>query len=452
MKKLLICLTVLFSTFLFTNKISAATITGKGGHIYTNVSSEKVIIYNTSPTNDYNSITHFRYAIIPTNAKYLYKHSSQQWIQGTSTFGDNKTTLSFSRYKASSLSSWSSMSSITNLSGGAGYSIEEYVDYSYYDIWSNDFSEILYCGDVETECKKNFNITLHLNGGSSWDTNEKCDDIGCYIVGNKYEDYTISVPGDNLISYLKNVYITKVPMQFVGWYYDEKLTQKVNSTDTIDSDKHFYAKYQYKNVEDFLNNNTFNSHTFDENYQYAIISLNDQTNRDIYLGLELMSYNFEVYKYSKETNSTLKGASICLTPIFSKDNKYYYHLESPLNNEYEVLVLPKEKLQGKYNFLLSSNAYVTYTNDLKNLVIKDDNGNDLTIDIEDSYNYSQDALLKSENDLLEIFKDLIINKDNNVFSYFNQVWNSIKQNKLYVYFITLIIGALIILIIKTASR
>ena len=161
-----------------------------------------------------------------------------------------------------------------------------------------------------------------------------------------------------------------------------------------------------------------------------------------------MSYSFEVYKYNKINSEYHQGASLCLTPIFAKDNKYYYHLDSPLNEEYEVLVIPKEKLQGKYNFLLSSNAYVTYTNDLKQVVIKDENGNDITTDLENSYDYSQDALLKNENDLLEIFKDLINNKDNNLFSYFNQVWNTLKQNKLYVYFMTLIIGALIILIIK----
>jgi hypothetical protein len=241
-------------------------------------------------------------------------------------------------------------------------------------------------------------------------------------------------------------------MQFVGWYYDEKLTQKVNSTDTIDSDKDFYAKYQYKNVEDFLNNTTFNSYTFDENYKYAVISLNNQQNRDIYLGLNIMSHNFEVYKYDKINNLTIQGSISCLTPIYSKDNKYYYQVSDSLDDTYEVLILEKEKLKENYNFLLSDNAHVSYTNDLKNLIIKDENGNDLTIDIEDSYNYSQDNLLNSENDLLEIFKDLINNKDNNVFSYFNQVWNLMKTNKLFIYFMTLIIGSFIILIIKAASR
>ena len=442
MKKLLICLTVLFSVFLLNNKVNALeTINGNYPDIpagfdnfiiaskddgtirlFAWQSSKSVYAYNYMDTHFQfdDSMKDVPKADSKNVSVYNLKNNNWEYQEITynASWGFNKV-----------IATTSKIYSCTN---------GTYVSTSY---------EVGY-GLIN----KIYNITFHLNGGSSWDTNEICNDIGCYIVGNKYEDYTISVPGDNLISYLGNVYITKVPMQFVGWYYDEKLTQKVEATDTIDSDKDFYAKYQYKNIEDFLNNTTFNSYSFDTNYQYAVISLNDQSNRDIYLGLDIMSHNLEVYKYSKETNSILKGSTLCLTPIYSKENKYYYHLDSPLNSEYEVLILEKNKLKENYEFLLSDNAYITYTNDLKSLIIKDDDGNDLTIDIEDSYNYSQDNLLNSENDLLEIFKDLINNKDNNVFSYFNQVWNLMKQNKLFTYFMLLIIGSLIILIIKAASR
>lgn len=432
------------------------TITGKGGHIYTNLTSEKVVIYNTDANSDYSKIKNFRYAVIPETVKYLYKHSAQWWVQGTSTFGDNKTGLSFSRYEASSLDSWSPMSQIDVLGGGLYItSFQDFVDYSYYDIWNNDFSEILYCGDVETECTTasyEFNVNFHLNGGSVFDTNEYCNEKGCYILGNIYEDYEISLNNGDLGKYLMNVDVEKPTMQFIGWYYDENLTQKVEFTDTIDNDVHLYAKYQYKNVEDFLNNTNFNSYTFDENYQYAVISLNNQNNREIYLGLDIFTTNLEVYKYNKINLDYEKGSNMCLTPIFSKENKYYYQLSDSLDNNYEVLIITKDKLKGNYNFLLSDNAHVTYTNDLKQVVIKDETGNDITTDVEDSYNYSQDNLLNSENDLLDIFKDLINNKDNNVLAYFNQVWNYLKRSRIFTYFITLIIGSLIILIIKAAAR
>lgn len=128
-------------------------IVGKGGHIYKNLTSEKVVIYNTDANSDYSKINNFRYVVIPETVKYLYKHSAQWWIQGTSTFGDNQTELYFSRYEALSLDKWSSMVPIENLGGGLyTTSFQDFVDYSYYDIWNNNFTEILYCGDVETEC------------------------------------------------------------------------------------------------------------------------------------------------------------------------------------------------------------------------------------------------------------------------------------------------------------
>ena len=77
---------------------------------------------------------------------------------------------------------------------------------------------------------------------------------------------------------------------------------------------------------------------------------------------------------------------------------------------------------------------------------------DIETNLENSYNYSQDSLINNENNIIEIFKKLSENKNNNVFSYFNQIWNYIKRSKLYTYLLTLIIGSLIILIIHVAKR
>ena len=274
------------------------------------------------------------------------------------------------------------------------------------------------------------------------------------MVGNKYEDYTTIIQSDKIYEYITNMEFKKDGMDFKGLYYDEKLTLKFNldKYSEITGDRDFYLKFIYKDVEDFLKNTTFNTYTFNTDYEYAIISLNSKTNKDIYLGLNYIDYSLEIYKYLKNDNEYQQGSIKCLIPYYSKDNKYYYWLESPLDNDYEVLVLPKGKFKdNNYEFLLSNNAYVSYTNDLTKVIIKNDDGQDIVTNLENSYSYSQDALLK-ENNIIEIFKKLAENKNNNVFSYFNQIWNYIKRSKLYTYLLTLIIGSLIILIIHVAKR
>lgn len=300
---------------------------------------------------------------------------------------------------------------------------------------------------------KSYNVTFHLNGGIVYDNNYITDNKGSYIIGNKYEDYTTMIQTNNLREYLQNQDVKKESMDFKGWYYDEKLTLKVDPDDVLTGDTNLYAKFLYTDVEDFLKNTTFNTYTFDTDYEYAIISLNSKTNKDIYLGLNYIDYSLEIYKYLKKDNEYKQGSVKCLIPYYSKDNKYYYWLESPLDNDYEVLILPKGKFKdNNYEFLLSNNAYVSYTNDLTKVIIKNDDGQDIETNLENSYNYSQDSLINNENNIIEIFKKLSENKNNNVFSYFNQIWNYIKRSKLYTYLLTLIIGSLIILIIHVAKR
>ena len=275
-----------------------------------------------------------------------------------------------------------------------------------------------------------------------------------------YEDFTINIKSNELEERLKKITITKENMSFKGIYYDANYQNNVKENYIISSDVDLYAKYDYENVDDFLKDNTFKNYTFDENYAYAFISVGKNVGQDVYLGLDFLNYSIEIYKYDKTELKTNKGSSFCLTPYFSKDNKYYYRLETINNDYYNILVLPREKLITEengiftthYNFLLTDNATVTYTNDLKQGEIVDDTGNKITIDIEDSYNYSQEAFLKDTDDLLTIFKNLLKNKNNNVFQYFEQVWQFLKRSKIFIYLNILIIGALIILIIKAAKR
>lgn len=321
--------------------------------------------------------------------------------------------------------------------------------FSNYDIVYHDTKEVV----IPSSKPKSYNVTFHLNGGIVYDNNYITDDKGSYIIGNKYEDYTTMIQTNNLREYLQNQDVKKESMDFKGWYYDEKLTLKVDPDDVLTGDTNLYAKFLYTDVEDFLKNTTFNTYTFDTDYEYAIISLNSKTNKDIYLGLNYIDYSLEIYKYLKNDNEYKQGSVKCLIPYYSKDNKYYYWLESPLDNDYEVLILPKGKFKdNNYEFLLSNNAYVSYTNDLTKVIIKNDDGQDIETNLENSYNYSQDSLINNENNIIEIFKKLSENKNNNVFSYFNQIWNYIKRSKLYTYLLTLIIGSLIILIIHVAKR
>ena len=268
------------------------------------------------------------------------------------------------------------------------------------------------------------------------------------------EDYSKQLSPNNIKNYITNITPKRMFQTFVGWYYDKALTQPYKIDDIITNDTNLYAKWRHNNVNEFLNNTTFIDYTFDTNFEYAIITRGSNTG-DIYLGLGHMINNLELYEYDQNNFLYLNGASLCLTPYYSKDNMYYYLMESELYNNIEVLVIPKSKLENQgstfYDFKLSNNAYVTYTNDLTKVEIYDDNNNKIETNLSDSYNYSQDALL-NDKDVVSIFKDLFKFKDNKVFQHFNQMWNLFRKSDLYNYFIILIIGSLIVLIIKAAKR
>jgi hypothetical protein len=117
---------------------------------------------------------------------------------------------------------------------------------------------------------KSYNVTFHLNGGIVYDNNYITDNKGSYIIGNKYEDYTTMIQTNNLREYLQNQDVKKESMDFKGWYYDEKLTLKVDPDDVLTGDTNLYAKFLYTDVEDFLKNTTFNTYTFDTDYELLV--------------------------------------------------------------------------------------------------------------------------------------------------------------------------------------
>lgn len=302
---------------------------------------------------------------------------------------------------------------------------------------------------------KKYNVTFHLNEGYVFNENIECDDFSCTVPIYNYEDFSVDLSSTQLSDYIKKLTPNKATMIFDGWYYDDKFENPYYVDDVLKDNINLYAKWRYENVDDFLNNTNFIEYDFDTNYQYAIISKGDKKG-DIYLGLNYLTYNLELLNYDNINKRYDANKTVCINSIYSKDNIYYYLMDTALTKNYEVLVLPKSTFEKGstpyYKFLLSDNAYVTYTNDLSKAEIYDEEGNKFETDMQDIYQDLQNSLIGDEKNLLTIFKNLLKFKDNKVFRYVVQIWNMLKSTDLYNYFVILIIGGLIILIIKSAKR
>lgn len=455
MKKLLICLSLLFS-ILFIDKVNAYNYKGvelnqeffnKGWEVLNGTNNGGATYYQEDfpyvicdyATNSGGQIS----CIFLTDYEFWNQYQSSIAIRSENTSNKYVYAPAFKYY-------------INNKSYVANRANGFYVHsprVTNFDVYNG--STLVKSKDFDYKPTKEVNVNFHLNNGKVFDLNVDCDDFSCTLPEYKYTDFTVNLKTTEISNYIRNLDMSKETMVFDGWYYDEKLTKRYEIDDEIETDIDLYAKWKYKNTDDFLKNTNFIDYTFDTNYQYAIITKGANTG-DVYLGLEYMTYNLELYEYDKNNSSYKDGATLCITPYYSKDDIYYYFINTELNDNIEVLVLPKEKLEVDdktyYNFKLSDNAHITYSNDLKNFEIYDENDNKINTDIENSYLNSQESLINDENDLITIFKDLFKFKDNKVFQYFNQMWEILKTSDLYAYFIILIVGSLIILVIKSASR
>lgn len=268
--------------------------------------------------------------------------------------------------------------------------------------------------DYNPNSKKIFNINFHLNGGTIEDNINE-------IVFN--EDFNVSLYGTEIENFIRGLVFKKSGMVFEGMYYDNTYNNPFNINDTITSDIDLYVKWTFASVDDFLKNVSFNEHIFDTNYEYAIISKGNH-NDDIYFGLDFANYSLEIFEYRPDLNNYKDGSSVCLTPIYSKDGKYYYNVNTLYTSNYEIFVLPRSifdnNIESDYSFLLTDNAYVTYTNDLKDTVIIDKNGNELHTNLKDSYELSQSYLneYKNADSNFNIMKKYL-----NELKSINSVWN-----------------------------
>lgn len=268
--------------------------------------------------------------------------------------------------------------------------------------------------DYNPNSKKIFNINFHLNGGTIE------DDINDIVFN---EDFSVSLYGTEIENFIRGLVFKKSGMVFEGMYYDNTYNNPFNINDTITSDIDLYVKWTFASVDDFLKNVSFNEHIFDTNYEYAIISKGNH-NDDIYFGLDFANYSLEIFEYRPDLNSYKDGSSVCLTPVYSKDGKYYYNVNTLYTSNYEIFVLPRSvfdnNIESDYSFLLTDNAYVTYTNDLKDTVIVDKNGNELHTNLKDSYELSQSYLneYKNADSNFNIMKKYL-----NELKSINSVWN-----------------------------
>lgn len=314
--------------------------------------------------------------------------------------------------------------------------------------------------DYESNSKPH-TFNFHLNGGT---VRHNYEPFNLLFDGTK--DFTIELYPNEIENFITNIEVNKYLMLFEGWYYDSNFTQPFTLNDHITTDVDLYAKFRYEKVEDFLANTTLNMHTFDDNYNYAIINRGDNGD-SVYIGLPFEAYNLEVYEYSESEYKVKDGASACPVPLYSKNGYYYYDINTLFTNNQEVLILPRtlfdeldpnnfENPNDIYNFYLSNNGYISYTNDLSQAQIINSSGEQISINLQDSYELSQqyqELYSKPENifEQMNIFLDKmkkITSAVKDIFSYlFNSLNSTIKS------FITyLIIIILVTAIIRFARR
>ena len=302
-------------------------------------------------------------------------------------------------------------------------------------------------------------VTFKLNEGYLFNENVECTDTECTVPFYNYDDFTVQIKSSEISDYITNLTPHKNLMNFDGWYYDGNFTQAYNIDDVIDSDTTLYAKWRYRDVDDFLSNVTFNEHEFDTNYDYAIVNRGNNAD-NVYLGLPFESFDLEVYEYQENTFLVKDGASVCLSPIFKKDGYSIYNLNTLYTTNQEVLIIPRTYFDNlspeNYHFYLTDNAYVSYTNDLSQADIVDSEGNHVTINLQDSYELSRQyqELYSNKDNLfaqIKIFLNNMVQATTVITQLFEYLFNSFNET-IQSFLIYIVVIILIVTIIKIIRR
>lgn len=243
-------------------------------------------------------------------------------------------------------------------------------------------------------------------------------------------------------------------MIFDGLFFEPNFRHEFIYSFTEDiqrlADEHdLYVKWRYNSYDSLIENETLLNMTYDDNYSYMYVTHQDSS--DIYIGLPFNDMLVSAYGYNSETNTYNQEAAIGLTPLFEKDGYYYYILRNDDRFDNWVMVVERNSFQNNnYNFKITNNAYITYGNDLTNAEINI-NGNLINTNINDVFGSAKDEYINNSNDLISTLKNLIGNHKS-LIQTFSDVFDKLKGTQLWNYFMLLIVGACIIMIIKTANR
>lgn len=440
MKKFLICLNLLFS-FLFIGNVKALDLSSwEDISTFTLPSGITPENYKIIIRKDYYNGTRYIMTVIPKNNNARF-----QIFRDSDIFPNAYLIKNLNSDNSSYYARWYEANSnkVFQYKGTNDFAQtgNAKIVYTNADIYSTNGIDKWFSNDT----LKAHTFNFHLNGGHVYD-----DRAGFEF--ENWDDFSFTLYNDEIEDFFTNLKTEKATMIFEGWYYDANFNNPFNITDNITSDVDLYAKFRYEKVDDFLNNTNFTEYTFDTLYNYAIITKGNNSG-DIYLGINSNRYDITVYEYIENLSNYDNERGFCLVPIYSKNGTYYYLLDTTKTLNTEVLVLPKSTFENNdYKFLLTDNAYVTYTNNLEETTIYDSNGNQINTNLEETYQRFQDSMISEENDLLTIFKNLTGLKDNNIFNNINSLWNKFKATPIYNFLMILIVGSLIILIIKAAKR
>lgn len=293
-------------------------------------------------------------------------------------------------------------------------------------------------------------ITIHTDDGIITDSffqNQKVTYNG---------DVTYFYANKTLSTLFRNINISKDGFNEVGLYYDQEFTQQVDLDAELTGDLDIYVLWENSELSELINEINFEVYMFNKNYEYGFINIGANKGQKVYLAFKTRFDNLELYTYDKTTNKSSENAILCLNSIGKIDGWYYYEFETNRLNLNEIVLLVKKNLEkgneDKFIFKLSDNASMTYTNDLKKSPIIDETGKTIIIDLNDAYINGQAALVRENSNILGVFNDLFKNKNNNIFTLFSNVWEKIKSSNLYLYILSVIVGSIIIIVIKSANR
>ena len=311
---------------------------------------------------------------------------------------------------------------------------------------------------IDTNCKSypaitlydQHKITIHTDGGIIYDSFFQNEEVS-YI-----DTATYYYANATLSTLLNNISFYKFGYTQAGLYYDANYKTEVNKNDSVDKDLDIYVKWESTELAGTIENIVFNTYEFNKNYEYGIINVGANKGEKVYLAFKERFDNFELYTYNKANNTTSSSAVLCLVSIGRIGDWYYYEYDTNNVGLNEVVILYKSKLEkdgiSYLNFKLSDNAKMTYSNNAKKIPIIDESGNKIIVDFEEAILNSQSALIRQNSNILDIFTDLFKNKNNNIFTLFSNVWDKLKTSNLYPYLISLLVGAIIIVVIRSASR